>query len=408
MRCLRVCKRWRTAATEDKRLWQVWDLSGYPRAANNAVIQFIATRAKVLLKELVIPSAKLLEDKGLNWIMVQRCYALNSLTIRENTRLSPKGLGSVIKFVGNHLKNLDLAHIRAADDIAIGAVFKFCPGLESLSLSGDCPFSTAAFAADRGKLPLRKFAVSRCNGFNDAAFAGLLAMCAGTLEDISITDCSRVGRLSLVNLANAENLKRISLDRLNFTDPPHVTLEDALLSLGDKCKKLSNFTLSYCPDVPDQALANFIGLTGDTFEELVLHYNARIGDATAQAIAAHCTILETLSLSHCPRVTEEGLLGTIGATRKTLRNLSISASPVVDDTVIETICAQCFELQWLNVSKCRAITTRGVSAMVRGKQGKAWNYVNLDDCDKVASEVVQLLAKAVKQQTGGSVSAKMS
>lgn len=406
LKCLRVCKRWRTAGMEDKRLWQIWDLSPFSKSGTNAVVQVVATRAKGMLKELILPSAKLIDDKGLNWLMIQRCVSLHKLVLRENTRLSPKGLGSVIKFLGSALSSVEFTDVRAADDIGTGSLFRFCTALEELILGGNCPF-TPACIVPKQKIPLRKIAILGCAGFNDAALVSLLAACSGTLHEIEIADCQNVSRLSLVNLANTPNLTSISLSKTNMAGPATISLDDALLSLADKCRNLSVFRLGFCPQLTDQGLENLLAFAGQTLTELDLRYSGRLTDAAAQAIGAHCASLRVLNLSWCPRITADGLLDLVQGCRSTLQSLSVAANPNIGDGVVESICVQCANLERIDLARCTAVSTMGASAMLRNKIGKTWKHICLDDCNSIASEVLQLLAKKLKS-AGGTISARVT
>ena len=367
----------------------------------------IAMRAKSLLRELIVPSAKLLDDKGLGWLMIQKCSGLKSIVLRDNTRLSPKGLGSVVKLAGPALREINFGDVRAVDDVGIGAILRFCPSLETLILSGACPFTAAPFAMIKVKLPLKKLSVTGIASFTDAAFAGILGSCAETLEYINLSDCANITKLSLVNLAGATTLVSLSLNKINFGLPTTISIEDAMVGLADRCKKLAKFSLGFCPQMTDQALENLVSFAGDTLTDLDLNHNGRISDAGARAIVANCVALQNLNLSWCPRITGDALLDLVVGCRRTLRSLSLASSPSVSDALIEAICTQCQNLDRLDVAKCGGISTLGVSSMLRSKVGRPWNFICLDDCTKVASEVLAILARNMKQ-TGGTLSARMT
>ncbi|KAI9016009.1 hypothetical protein DFJ74DRAFT_709075 [Hyaloraphidium curvatum] len=403
LHCVRVCKRWRTAGLEDKRLWRTWDLAAFAKPTGNPAVQLIATRAKSMLQTLLIPNAKHLDDKGMTWLMIQKCTSLSSLAVSDNTRLSAKCVGSVIKLAGSAMRSVKLHELRAADDVLLGAMFRFCPLLESLEISGNCPYTAAAFEV-KSKVPLHRLSIHGSGTFNDAALASLLRSCSLELRELAIVKCRNVTRLSLVNLANAVSLESLELTELDFSGPATISIEDALLSLSDRLKSLRTFRAGVCRQMTDRGLENLLSFAGEKMVELDVNYNGRLGDAGARAIATHCRAIETLNISWCPGITSDALLDLVLACGPTLRNLSIKANTGVGDGLLQTICSQCPRLERLDVSKCTSITTLGVSALARSKAGVPWSFICLDGCNRVASEVLQLLAQNLKR-TGGAISA---
>jgi len=81
----------------------------------------------------------------------------------------------------------------------------------------------------------------------------------------------------------------------------------------------------------------------------------QITDHTLQSIAAHCTGLQSLSLSYCSSITDTGLI-TISESCSYLQSLTITYNVLFTDASIISISTHCTGLQSLNLGGCDQIT----------------------------------------------------
>ena len=84
-------------------------------------------------------------------------------------------------------------------------------------------------------------------------------------------------------------------------------------------------------------------------EECVL-----ISDASVSQLAAHCPCLESISLSHCELITDEGIrhLGSSPCSSESLRVLELDNCPLITDQSLDHL-VNCHNLQRIELYDCQ-------------------------------------------------------
>lgn len=88
-------------------------------------------------------------------------------------------------------------------------------------------------------------------------------------------------------------------------------------------------------------------------------------DSTLAQLAVHCPRLNTLVLSHCDQVTDEGIArlaeGLCGPDQ--LQTLAMDNCPLLTDAALEHLGSNCRKLRQLDLYDCQLITKQGINSL---------------------------------------------
>ena len=86
-----------------------------------------------------------------------------------------------------------------------------------------------------------------------------------------------------------------------------------------------------------------------------------ITDSTLLALAASCPLLESISLSYCELITDEGIrqLGTAACASENLTTLELDNLPLITDAALDHL-VSCHNLRRVELYDCQLITRSGI------------------------------------------------
>ncbi|XP_043937362.1 leucine-rich repeat-containing protein 29 isoform X2 [Protopterus annectens] len=143
-------------------------------------------------------------------------------------------------------------------------------------------------------------------------------------------------------------------------------LEDLLIN-GEKhgptlraLRHLQELDLTACRKLTDISLQQVIQLPN--LKKLSLGMVNEITDRTLVSVATHCRSLEHLSVNHCCFLTDEGMIQTLQTVGR-LVSLDISCCDGISDRTLAAIAENCKWLKNLDVSMCNGITVARVELL---------------------------------------------
>ncbi len=91
-------------------------------------------------------------------------------------------------------------------------------------------------------------------------------------------------------------------------------------------------------------------------------------DATLVQLAAHCPRMNTLVLSHCDQITDEGISRLVGGLcgPQQLQRLAMDNCPLLTDSSLELLGSVCQNLCQVDLYDCQLITRQGIENLKVG------------------------------------------
>jgi F-box/leucine-rich repeat protein 2/20 len=120
---------------------------------------------------------------------------------------------------------------------------------------------------------------------------------------------------------------------------------------------------------------------------------ARLSEATLVVCASFCPLLEDFDLRGCTAITSVGnewMCSLLKETASKLRRVTLESMPGLDDEALHALAPGCSELEHLNLSGCRLLTTAGACKLI--KRCSCLRNVRLCYCPQLGDEVVVALA----------------
>jgi hypothetical protein len=175
--------------------------------------------------------------------------------------------------------------------------------------------------------------------------------------------------------------KKVSLsDCIAITD-------GAVEALAKHCTGLQTINLWRCSAITDgaiEALAkNCTGL-----QTIHLSYCRAITDGAVKALAKHCTGLHTIDISGCSAITN-GAVKALAKHCTGLHTIDLTLCSAVTDGAIEALAKHCTGLQSIGLWNCSAITDGAVEALT--KHCTSLHTINLGGCSAITDGAVVAL-----------------
>jgi hypothetical protein len=198
-------------------------------------------------------------------------------------------------------------------------------------------------------------------------------------SDVILAALKGCPKLRIVRVIQSDTVTSIDLSAAR---PPEGLSSFALQHLEFRaCKSLSSIVLP--PNRDDSALSVFTNLTGFSLKSC-----AKIEDKVVKNLAAHVVIpLESLDVSLCTRISQDGALPLVVTFGKTLKRLSVSQLRVGDEFV------RCLQqnaplLTHLDVGRCSSITDTTMSFIA---QMPCLQWLCVASCNRVTNAGLRYL-----------------
>ena len=376
------------------------------------------------LKTLIINSETITDENiGAGLMHLKK---LENLDLAGCTQLTAGGICSTLPHLPN-LRGLDIRNIHLIDsDLPVLA--PLLTNLTSLSIGCNVP---------------------------DITNAGLqiLAPCLGKLTSLHIEDCPRLTADALAPLAVLTGLTSLSLVQLhNITDASILALAPALAKLTslnlESCTRLTGASIEGLAEVliaeaskedpakvrnslQSLSLVGFEGISETSWEKLApaltelvsLNLNScDISNKVMFAMALYIKKLQSLNLTWCPKLTNEGLLAlapalttlrslilanckgltpaaiyALAPSLRHLEELDLTNCPWVRDEVIRALAPVLTNLQNLVLGRCIELTDDGICALV--PHVTQFRTLNLGNCPKITDVSLVALAPRLENAT---------
>ena len=302
---------------------------------------------------------------------------LRSLRLGHSTKLNDGFIDKLSRGF-SLLEHLDLSYFKKITIKTIGNLAKNCAQLKSLHIQ-NC-FKKLGLT-DLQQLSHLQPAPSRfpmltdlnlgCNHLNDQWLHNLLLHCVfPSLTSLNLDDCEGLTDHSLQYLSKGcPKLKTLHLERFIFTDDglenisqcqelqelyldSCLHLDNRLIDLYPRWKKLTTLSLNYCDDPPDRI-----------FHADLRYNDFFVTDESLKVLSDNCTLLTSLDLSGCNRITDEGLryLSKFAM----LRELNLFSCKQITGNGLFDIGFSCTNLESLSLHDCD-IDDEGLQQLVYG------------------------------------------
>ncbi|VDM31104.1 unnamed protein product, partial [Hydatigera taeniaeformis] len=139
------------------------------------------------------------------------------------------------------------------------------------------------------------------------------------------------------------------------------------------CKELRVLEASQCIQITDTGLAalarncvnayfKWLNSSDEVLEKLDLEYCSQVTDATLIQLATYCPRINTLVLSHCDQITDEGITRLVGGLcgPQQLQRLAMDNCPLLTDSSLEMLGSVCQNLCQVDLYDCQLITRQGI------------------------------------------------
>ncbi|KND01462.1 uncharacterized protein SPPG_03264 [Spizellomyces punctatus DAOM BR117] len=393
-RCAQVSRNWRASVNGNSLLWTDVDLTPYSRKVSNTVVHAIVCRSGRLLRKLIVPGCTNITNTGLKSLLAQRCTSLTTFELTNNSKVTGQALAETMKSIGSQLTRLRLANTKV-NDISIRSILDSCRALSDLDLS-ECPGVTdAAFEISlnfkkRGiPMALQKLQLSSCAVSDRTTF--LLSQSCPSLREVNVSQCSRITKSTLVNMAHCSGIESLVLTGTAMNEPAAISFEDALLAFAEGCNQLRQFVLASCPRVSDTSVEYLAGFCTHLYE-IDFTQCATITDSALRSLATHCPALSRVLIATCPRITDMGII-FLAQNAKELHHLDVSNNQSISDRSLEALTQHGTQLVTLAMNGCPKVTGIGIRAIVTSKPGKQLETLLIDNCPGVHYETLGILRK---------------
>ncbi|OWM71753.1 EIN3-binding F-box protein 1-like [Punica granatum] len=298
----------------EKGFWVMGNAQGLKRLASLTIISCGLTDVglEVLgngcpnLKQVCLQRCYFISDNGL-LDFVRAAGSLESLQLMELNRVSQVGVIGVLSNCGARLKTLALSECMGVKDFPVAV-----PDLSSCQ-------------------SLRCLSIQNCPGFGNAGVALVGKLCP-------------------------------NLHHLEFTGLWGIK-DAALLPLLESCEDgLVKVNLSDCPNVTDEAISALVMIHGGTLQMLNIDGCRKVTDASLEAIADNCLLINDLDLSKCA-VTDAGISVLSSAEQINLRVLSLSGCSQVTNKSVPFLKRLGGSLVGLNLQHCCSISSASVELL---------------------------------------------
>lgn len=286
---------------------EVLQLGMCGRAFSDRLLQATFARSSAGLPCLTCLSLKgayRLSDVGLR-SFVQMAPLLSSVDLSQCSLLSEAGINTLADSLASVIKELRLDSCQQLEPFKILPALKKMHKLEVLSLAG-IPRVTDEFVSELLSYlgcDLKELSVADCGKLTDGALEAISAVCCA-LNNLILDNLSLLTDTALGHLANGcRSLQTLSLKRCSFSD------EAVAAFIGASGNCLSDLSLNNVKEVANHTVLALVSNTHDTLSRLDVSWCRNLTDEALGLLADSCSLLRELILFGCTQVTNKFLEG---------------------------------------------------------------------------------------------------
>lgn len=327
------------------------------------------------------------------------CLFLSEVGIRDCDFITQNGIALVMRKTGN-LKSIFMNGIGIPSiDVCFKDSFAYARGVCELDLSNSFISDELLCLVAKACLPLHKLVLSRCFCFTFDGIYFLLSKYlsltyldlegASFLNDESMIELSKfLGNLTFINLSLCSKLTNSTLFNLTRNCPLLSVINMERTNLGVE-------------EFPTEIVVNH------RVKSLYFASNNSLNDECMKMVAYACPNLETVDVTYCSGITEEGILGILKSCLQIrclkinrcegIKNLEIdfelpklealqAEGLRINDEALTLISKRCCQLSHLNFEGCLNVTARGVESVI--VNCKVLKEMNLRWCNNVSVDIV--------------------
>jgi bacterioferritin-associated ferredoxin len=229
----------------------------------------------------------------------------------------------------------------------------------------------ASLALDGHLDKLETISFHRCSYINDADLAGILSKCFSSVNSIDIRECNVTGSSTALikrctkldtfkprRNESAADLAEIfescrKMRKVDLGAFGELLIDEVLRSMAAHCPLLENLSISGCREVSDESIRK-VADSCPFMQWINLSFTA-ITDASVVSLCTHCPLLKRLYLHYCSDVTDVAVLA-VAARLPGLTHIDLFQIPAITSSAVEALALKCRELEFIVLSYCSNIT----------------------------------------------------
>lgn len=295
--------------------------------------------------------------------------AITSLVLCGLQNVSQKGFWVMGNARGlQSLSSLTITSCRGITDLSLEAVGKGCPNLKHMCVRKCC------FVSDNGLIAFAK--------------------ATSSLESLQLEECNRITQIGILTALSSISSKLKSVSLIKCMGIKDLSTEFPVLS---PCESLRCLSIRSCPGFGSTSLA-MVGKLCPQLHHLDLSGLCGITDTGLLPLLECCEGLAKVNLSECSNLTDEVVLALARLHGSTLELLNLDGCPKISDATLDALADSCPLLNDLDVSRC-SITDAGVAALSRGVQSNL-QVLSLSGCSMISNKSIPALEKLGKTLVG--------
>ena len=268
------------------------------------------------------------------------------------------------------VSNVSLGHVPL--EHALAQLSRRFPSISSLRLHGPTVTDAQVHAAAQLNPALTSLDLTQCDNVTDDAIA-MLALETPGLRILNVLGCRDITNDGIRRLGDGcGGLTSLCLGWCDLSD-------NALLVLSKKCTLLESLDVSGCGRLSDAGVSAVT--TGCRRLATLSIEGCR--EVSAWAVAAGSAPLTSLNMGGCTLVTDAGV-GAIAAAHPRLRSLSLRLCRSVGDVALRFLAMRCASLASLDISRCGSVTDAGISTIAAAcpelRDVDLEGYSDITDC----------------------------
>ncbi|KAL9313164.1 hypothetical protein ACSQ67_018616 [Phaseolus vulgaris] len=233
------------------------------------------------------------------------------------------------------LNSITIEGCQGLTDTGIEAIGKGCPNVKNFQLR------KCAFLSDKGLVSFTRASLS--------------------IESLQLQECHRITQIGLFGVF-FHCAAKLKLRHVELSGLQRVTDAGFLPLLECSETGLTTVNLRGCIKVTDKVVLPIVNSHGCTLQVLCLDGCTRVTDASTVAIAGNCPMLSDLDVSKCA-ITDTGIAALARGNQISLEILSLAGCISVSDKSMPALTKLGQSLAGLNIKRCSAISSRGVSKL---------------------------------------------
>lgn len=407
------------------------------------------------LKTLVLTKSHGIDDYQLVALgrMIERFRTLQNIDISRCLDFKDEGLLDLVQAGFTIIHDLNISHCRQLSTIAIASLRSKMSSLEILHInnllvgpsayeyiSEGCKMIKHLYLQKSPELAddslikigrwcrfLQTLNISNCPKISDTGIVGFFEKFSGNLQALDLNACGQCGDASIIAITSKcstlLSLKINGLSKVTVNILKQFFMQAVKLEYFEMCSELRTTASHRRSMMPHLSDAVFRAMQSNTFSELHivgacqvtdagivpltersswlkvldLSYCSNIADNALFAIAQHSPHLQTLIMTGCVFVSNEGMrVLSQGVCHLTLRHLEINGCNRVNDDGL-TYIASMSNLEMLGFRSCDLITDIGIVFLTQHcRKLKTLDMMNLD---LVTLDAMKEIAKSCRYIT---------